>query len=140
MQEEAILTTGVVIIKGNKVLLVKHTEKAKHQTGYYGIPAGRPKENESLEDTCIRKVKEETGLTISREDLKKLGSEYSAEIERESGKKLFSIVPFTATKFGGELTSTEKEVPEWIDIEEAKNLKLLPNMKEIIEEAVSANL
>ncbi len=34
-------SVGVVIYKGNKVLLVRHTESARLPTDSYGFPAGR---------------------------------------------------------------------------------------------------
>ncbi len=135
VDKKSILTVGVVIKKGGKVLLVRHGEEADHLTGTYGLPAGRVKPGEDLLGACIREVKEETGLTIDKKDLSRLSFQYSAFIERKGKNETFVIIPFTATKFSGNLVPTEETTPEWFDIKEIKKLNLLPNIEKIVEEA-----
>ena len=63
-----IKTVGILIIKDNKVLLVRHEEAASHVTGIYGLPAGRLEKEETEIQGAIRELKEETGLITSEED------------------------------------------------------------------------
>lgn len=137
MYGKAILTVGVVIKKDNKILLVQHGEKSSHLTGTYGLPAGRVEPNETLIEACIREAKEETGLTLDEKELKRLPSGYYAELDRKDGKKAFVMVAFATTRFSGNLIPTSETIPKWFNIKEIQNLKLIPNVKEAIEEALS---
>ena len=49
---------GAVIIKDNKVLLIKHN------LGHWGFPKGHVENNETEVETAIREVKEETNVDI----------------------------------------------------------------------------
>ncbi len=135
MQGKAGITVGAVIIKADKVLLVKHTEKSHHKSGIYGLPSGRPEPSEDLLEALIREVREETGLIVKRTDLLPMPFLWFAEIERKDGKKIWSIIPFIAKKFSGNLEAKYETIPEWISIKDLDKYNLLPNVKEIIEEA-----
>ena len=61
---------GAWIIKDGKVLLLKQRPKDyQHQPNKWGPPAGHGEDNESLEETLRREVKEETNLDIKIEGL-----------------------------------------------------------------------
>lgn len=136
---DTIATFGVVVIKDSWVLLVRHLEKAGHLTGMYGLPAGRPGENESAEETAIRELKEETGLEVKMEDLVRLPTVQVADIQRSDGTvKRMSIECFVAWQASGELEGEKNETePEWVSISELGNVPLLPNVMKIIEEALA---
>ena len=134
---KGIITVGAVIKRGDEVLLVKHGTEASHLTGVYGIPAGRPEGNERLLDACIREVREETGLVLEKDSLKRLKNTYFAEIERKDGKGVYMLIAYVANAFSGELTKTEEAESIWIKIDRINELNLLPNVAEIIEEAFS---
>ena len=51
------------LIKDNKVVVIKYKEGNK-KIGYYDIPGGKIEEGETLEQTAIREMNEETGLKI----------------------------------------------------------------------------
>ena len=53
---------GVVVIKGNKVLLGKR--KNAHGEGSWCFPGGHLEFNESVEECAVREVREETGIEI----------------------------------------------------------------------------
>lgn len=53
---------AVFIIKDDKILLTKRIKGGF--TGYWEVPAGHVKEGESVENTAIREVKEETDLVV----------------------------------------------------------------------------
>jgi len=66
MNENIIPSVGVLIIEDNKVLLVKHGNKAGHINDIYGLPAGRFEKGEGDEDCTLRELKEEGGLNSKR--------------------------------------------------------------------------
>jgi ADP-ribose pyrophosphatase YjhB (NUDIX family) len=132
MNYKAIISVGIVLFNQNQVLLVKHGIKASHVTGVYGLPAGRVETNEELSDAIIRETKEETGLTVKKEDLIRINTAFLAEIKRKNGKQTFSFVPFISKNYEGSLISSEETIPEWVDISHLDNLPCLPNIKEIV--------
>ena len=135
-----IVSYGVVVLDGReKVLLVRQLEKAGHITGTYGLPAGRPEEGESPEETAQRELEEETGLKVEIGDLARLPTVYTADIPRSDGTiKRMSIECFLATKTTGEAETDHDETePEWVSITNLDTLNLLPNIKSIIEDALN---
>ena len=57
--KKKIPTAGGIILYNNNILLVKIKNSNK-----YGLPKGKKEKNESIYDTAIREVNEETGLNI----------------------------------------------------------------------------
>jgi len=61
-KERPKIGVGVIIIKGNKVLLGKR--KNSHGKGCWCFPGGHLEFNEEIENCAIREVEEETGIKI----------------------------------------------------------------------------
>lgn len=138
-------TVGVLIFKNNKVLLVKHGEKASHVTGSYGFPAGRLEEGETKKQAAVRELLEETGLMTTEDNLEELLLNIvPADIKRKSGEiQRFSITIFMCRHFSGELQETEETIPEWVELEKLGELdlehKLLPNILNAVRAAQKGN-
>lgn len=131
--EDIVKTAGILIFKNDKILLVYHTKKAKHQTGVYGIPAGRLEPGEKEIQTAIRETYDETYLEIDQNNLIPLPEIYSAEIARKNEPpRVFSLKVFLCTKFDGEPKPTEENISKWIKIDELDSYNLLPNTKQIV--------
>jgi len=124
-------TVAVLIIDGGKVLLVKHTEKAGHLTGTYGLPSGRIEKNETERKAAVRELLEETGLRTKEDNLIEFPKNfYVADLERKDGKKLkFGWRVFLCQEYKGEIKESDESIPEWIDIDKMNNYNLLPNIK-----------
>ena len=61
---------GAFIVKDGKTLLLKQrSDDSEHQPDKWGPPGGHGEENEGLEETLRREVKEETNLDIKVEGL-----------------------------------------------------------------------
>jgi len=130
--DNVIKTAGVLVFLDNKVLLVRHGKKAEHLNDVYGLPAGRIEEGETTVVAAGRELFEETGLKVTVENLIKVPEFYTASIERKGGIKNFSQENFLCKKWEGELKANDETIPEWIVIDELKNLELLPNVKKMI--------
>lgn len=129
---------GILIIKGNKVLLVKHKAAAKHLTGSYGLPSGRLEKGESEIDAAVRELKEETGLQTKKENLFEFPNNfYFQTVERKGGKfERFSWKVFRCIEYEGKIKESTETIPQWIEISTLDSLKLLLN----IENAVRAGV
>ena len=131
-----IKTVGVLIFKKDKVLLVCHGEKAGHLNNTYGLPAGRVEEGETFVEAGIRELEEETGLITENKYLRKIDKVYKATIERKDGIKNFSQDNFLCNYFEGELKPNNETVPYWVEIKKLDTVGLLPNVKEMIFDAL----
>lgn len=133
---KAIQTVGVLIFQDEKVLLVRHGEAASHLTGWYGVPAGRPEENESLLRAAVRELHEETGLVTHASTLIQLRLKVpDVDIPRKDGTtKRFTIRLFYCQSYTGQLQSSAETIPEWVAIAKIDSLQLIGYTKRIIEE------
>ena len=102
MAEIKRFTTGALIIKDNKFLIIKR-KADDFLPGIYELPGGKVKEGETIEQAMIREVKEETNLQVSR-TIKKLKS---FEYLSKSGKntKQFNFL----VEASGEIKLSEHE-------------------------------
>ena len=130
---------AITVFKDEDVLLVKHGEKAGHITGVFGLPAGRNEEGESNLAAAIRELEEETGLTAREEDMIEYPQNtYTADLARKDGRTIRSTMTvLICHQYEGELRGTEETVPEWVNVTEIEQYKLLPNVKEAVNDSLS---
>jgi ADP-ribose pyrophosphatase YjhB (NUDIX family) len=135
--KKIIPTAGVVIIRGGRVLLVRHGDKAEHLTGAYGLPAGRIREGETALETAKRELQEETGLMTKKENLIEYpGNEYVGKIIRKDGaEKIFPYKVFICTAYLGRIRGMNEAEPQWIDLGVLEDVNLLINVYQIIQDA-----
>lgn len=106
----------------NKVLV---QDRIKSWKGI-SFPGGHVEEGESIVDSTIREIKEETGLTIS--ELEPCGIIYW--YNDENGDKYF-VFNYRTEVFSGELLEkTEEGRVFWVDKDELCNLQLSSGLKE----------
>lgn len=102
-----------LVIRGNQILL-----SHEHNTDWYLIPGGGLEDGETIEEGCIREMREETGLLVEP-------TERILTIKEGYGDWLYISHYFLCRELGQgepELTQLEAQrglVPEWIDLEEA---------------------
>ncbi|MDT8719047.1 NUDIX domain-containing protein [Clostridium sp. 19966] len=98
----------VAVIKEDKILLLKQSYIYKNSKV---LVSGYVSQGEQIEDTVLREVKEETGITV--DNVKYLGSEYLRYKE-------IIMLTFVARYVSGEIVkSDEVEGVEWVLISEA---------------------
>ena len=114
--------TNMVMVQDpetGKVLVQKRIKK------YCGIafPGGHVEDGESIYDSAVREIREETGLEIR--DLKACGY---IHWNHANGDKYFTYF-YKTTSFSGQLIDETDEGPVfWVKPEELKTLQLAPNM------------
>ncbi len=131
-------SVGLILIEGDKVLLVKNTEKSGYGRDIYGAPAGRLEPDETERHAAAREFNEETGLTTREEDLSEFDNNYHiGEVDRKNGgKETWSIRFFRVNKYNGELAPSEATIPEWVQLNKLKEMELVVNVREAIESAI----
>ena len=107
-------------------------EQGLEGSEYYAVPGGSVESGETIEQTAVREIKEETGLDVT---LKRL----LAEFENEGRKEHYFVAdPFEGEPvFGGPelLKQSDQNVYrlEWIPLTEIGDIPLLP---EAIQRAI----
>ena len=99
--------TAIIRFPPDKILLIKR--RTVPFSGYWALPGGRVDPGETVEQTIMREVKEETGLdvTVSR----KIGEYHEQGIQ---GGVEYDYYPacFLVNVVGGEIKKQESEIEE----------------------------
>lgn len=98
------------LIKDNKIAVTRY-KKGNRKEGYYDIPGGKIEDGETPEQTAIREMKEETGLTVK--NLKCKGN-----LVIEYPNRIFDFNVFVSNDSEGEPQEFEENTSEWMEIDE----------------------
>ncbi|MCX4303718.1 MAG: NUDIX domain-containing protein [Clostridia bacterium] len=110
-----IIIAGCVIVRDNKVLMVKEAQKKCY--GQWNYPAGHVDEGETITTAAIREVLEETGCKVKLTGVLPIYSANGGDIER-------LMVRFTAEIIEENIKIDPEEIldVQWIDVEQIKNM------------------
>jgi ADP-ribose pyrophosphatase YjhB (NUDIX family) len=109
-----------------RLLMIRRTDNDR-----YAIPGGGQEVGETLSQTAVREVKEETGIDVEATGLVGLYSNPNHVIAYDDGevRQEFSIC-FRAGPIGGELrTSSESKEVHWIEPERLDELNIHPSIR-----------
>jgi ADP-ribose pyrophosphatase YjhB (NUDIX family) len=110
-------TVAVIIeFPNNKILLVKRGTVVFK--GYWSLPGGRVDAGETVEETVVREVKEETGLHVRI--VRKIG-EYHESGVQDGIEYDYYPACFLVKPIGGKIKRQEKEIEE-IRLVDPKNI------------------
>lgn len=124
-KSEIELTNMCFIYDENRILV-----QEKIGTGYEGglvFPGGHVEKDESLRDSMIREIKEETGLTIHNP--KPCGFK---DWIQEDGTR-YIVILYKTNEFEGEIKSSEEGRVFWLDRKDVEKANLIWNMRELME-------
>ena len=112
---EATSCGGVVIFRGKILLLYKN-----YRNKYEGwvLPKGTVEENEEHNETALREVKEETGLTLTEYRYRGLVT----FVSNQWGTEYMHL--FTATAYEGEMKECDEGNLEWVSKDKIEELNL----------------
>ena len=100
-------STAIIPFPDDKILLIKrNTIPFK---GYWALPGGRMDPGETIEQTVVREVKEETGLDVAI--VNKIG-EYVEKGIKDGVEYEYYPTCFVVKSFGGEIKKQESEIQE----------------------------
>lgn len=110
----------------------------RHADGTWVFPKGTPDKGEEIEETALREVKEETGLTVRI--LRDIGTTeywFAAPGERVHKTVHFFLMEPT----GGDTAAHDQEYDEvrWVPADEARRLLSFETYREILDRALAAS-
>ncbi|MGB9841592.1 MAG: NUDIX hydrolase [Candidatus Bathyarchaeales archaeon] len=100
-------TTAIIPFPPNKILLIKR--RTVPFRGFWALPGGRVDPGETVEQTIVREVKEETGLDV--EIAGKIG-EYHEQGVQDGVEYDYYPTCFLVKVVGGEIKRQESEIEE----------------------------
>jgi 8-oxo-dGTP diphosphatase len=100
-------STAIIPYPGNKILLIKRNTRPF--VGYWALPGGRMDPGETIEQTIVREVKEETGLDAII--VSKVG-EYVEKGVKDDVEYEYYPTCFVVKPVGGEIKKQDSEIQE----------------------------
>ncbi len=100
-------STAIIPFPENKVVLIKRLTRPF--VGYWALPGGRMDPGETIEQTVVREVKEETGLDVVI--LQKIG-EYVERGVKDDVEYEYYPTCFVAKPVGGQIKAQESEIQD----------------------------
>ncbi len=121
---------GVMILDGNKILLGHRSKTRKDTGGIYEpdtwtLPGGKQEYSETVYETIIREVKEETNLDIANPKVFSVSDDFQTD-------RHFVTIEMITNEFSGELKIMEPEKEDewrWFDLNELPNNIYSPSKK-----------
>jgi len=129
--EVPIVGIGAVIVKDNKVLLIKRAGEPGR--GLWSIPGGLVELGEKIKDAVRREVKEETGLEVKVNEIADV-TEIITRDEEGKVKYHFVIVDFFAEVLRGELKpSSDALEAKWVEFEDLRKYHLTETVEKLFK-------
>ncbi|NWF87595.1 NUDIX hydrolase [Candidatus Bathyarchaeota archaeon] len=129
--KQPIVGVGAIIICNGQILLEKR--KNEPGKGKWSIPGGLVDLGESLEQTVIREVKEETGLQVKKPKLIDVVDNIITD-RKEEVKYHFVIADYFVNLVGGVLkASSDAQELKWVQIDEAEKYDLTKTFRTFLK-------
>ena len=121
---------GAMILDGNKILLGHRSKTRKDTGGIYepdtwSLPGGKQEYSETVYETIIREVKEETNLDIANPKVFSVSDDFQTD-------RHFVTIEMITNEFSGELKVMEPEKEDewrWFDLDELPENIYSPSKK-----------
>ncbi|MFQ7325074.1 MAG: 8-oxo-dGTP diphosphatase [Streptococcus xiaochunlingii] len=113
-------------LENGKVVLQYRSPEKNHWSGY-AFPGGHIEEGESLVESVIREIEEETGLTIMNPHLIAVKN-----WQLEDGIR-YIVFCYKTTEFTGQLRSSDEGEVSWVEKDQLEKLDLSYDMLPLLE-------
>ena len=130
---DAVAAGGVVVREGEH----GHEVVIAGREGMWVLPKGTPDQDERIEDTAKREVREETGLDVRI--VRPLGTiEYWFALPRQRVHKTVHF--FLMEALGGDTSRHDHEYDQvrWVPVEEARRMLSFDTYREMLERALAS--
>ena len=117
------LTNICLIRRGSEILL---QDRVKADWCGLALPGGHVEPGESIVDSVIREMKEETGLTVKNPRLRGV-----KQFPIEGGR--YIVFLYEATEFEGDLRDSEEGGVAWYPREKVRELPTVEDLEELIQ-------
>jgi len=115
-----IYVSSCLLKKKNKILITSRP-KGKFLSGFYELPGGKLKKNESFINCIKREIKEEINLQIHDNEIRNLDL-----ITHKYKKTIIIMMVFIVNKWRGKIRCNENQKIAWISPYEIRKFKFLP--------------
>jgi len=129
--KQPIIGVGAVIIKDGKILLEKR--KNEPGKGKWSIPGGLVELGESVEQTVIREVKEETGLEVEKPEHIDVVDNVVRDENGEIKYHFIIIDYFVKLKGGTVKAASDAEELKWVALDEVEKYDLTKTFMEFFK-------
>ena len=121
---------GVAVISGDRLLLIQRGRGA--QAGKWAVPGGKVDLGETIRETAVREVKEETGLDIDLGPVVWVGESIGPGDPPEWH---YTLIDFVASPVGEEQAAAADDAADvrWVTLQEAREMDLTPTMVPLLE-------
>ena len=129
--KQPIIGVGAVIIKDGKILLEKR--KNEPGKGKWSIPGGLVELGESVEQTVIREVKEETGLEVEKPEHIDVVDNVVRDDNDEIKYHFVIIDYFVKLKGGTVKAASDAEELKWVALYDVEKYDLTKTFREFFQ-------
>ena len=134
-----LVSSGGVVYRRGQGEWVEVAVCGRLQSGTWSLPKGTPEEGETIAQTALREVQEETGLEVAIEA--ELGHiEYWFSRSQEATRFHKRVYFYLMSTHGGsmDLHDPEFDVVKWVSIDEAARTLTHANEAQVIDRAIQA--
>lgn len=131
MGAQPVIGVGVVVLRGDEVLLIQRGTAPR--LGEWSIPGGRQHWGETVRETAIREVAEETGLAVTLHGL--LDVIDGLYRNGETITHHYTLVDFWGTAEGEPVAGDDAAAARWVPYEEALALVSWGATRRMLERA-----
>lgn len=129
-----IIAVGVVVIKGDSVLLIKRSKPPKSEA--WSIPGGAQEIGETVLDTARREVLEETAITIDTPHFLDI-IDYIDQDENNEVKHHYTLIDYAAQYQSGDVSAGDDAIDaKWVSIDDLSEYNLWQETEKIIYSAL----
>jgi len=120
---------GCFIERDGKILLL-HRQPWRPEGNTWGLPAGKVYKGEEITDAIVREIKEETGLTMSKNDVTFLWRLY---IKYPTYDSIFNVFKTSTNEKHIVINNEEHQNFKWVSPTEALGMPLIGDLDEGIK-------
>ncbi len=126
------IKVAVGILRNKQKILIAQRRKTQFMGGFWELPGGKIKNEESPEKAIIRELNEELGIQVERSSIHQTMMHHYAD-------RIIEISIYNIIQYQNTPTGLEGQAIAWVKITNLNNYQLLPTMKAFINSITLPN-